>query len=214
MRLTLLISLSCALLATASASLRRSKLSQRDAISNSVQAGLFSLTQPDLSNPKNTLNAVIDQYVGILPPVTLTTVQKGRISDFVLLQCADTLLAVTPLLVLPLKDTLLIQAVNNALLSITAAASGNTVTALARLQECLGKQIKSKTGDVTCYTAVSPFREHLPYLAEPVNTARLSAFYGVYHLLKSHRAICRLSPSQCGQVPLEQRTILHVDVWQ
>lgn len=70
-------------------------------------------------------------------------------------------LAVTPVLVLPLKDDLLIQAVNNALLSITAAASGNTVTAVAQLQQCLNKQIKRKQGDVTCYTAVSPFREQL-----------------------------------------------------
>jgi hypothetical protein len=53
-----------------------------------------------------------------------------------------------------MKDDLLTEAVNNALLSITAAGSGNTVTALAQLQECLNKQLKSKQGDTTCYTAV------------------------------------------------------------
>lgn len=50
---------------------------RRDAVTDSLRAGLSALSRPALSDPRTTVNAVIEQYIGILPPVTLTAVQQG-----------------------------------------------------------------------------------------------------------------------------------------
>ena len=64
--------------------------------------------------------------------------------------------AVTPVLLkLPLRDTLFVDAISNSLLSVTASASGNTVTALEQLQECLLRAASMPAENVLCYTAVS-----------------------------------------------------------
>ena len=57
---------------------RRAKFASRDAVYESVQAGLNSVTHPSIASPQDTLDAVVEQYIGILPPATLDSMQSGQ----------------------------------------------------------------------------------------------------------------------------------------
>lgn len=45
---------------------------------DSVKAGLFTLTHPELCDPRTTVNAILEQYVGILPPVTVDAIRQSK----------------------------------------------------------------------------------------------------------------------------------------
>lgn len=51
----------------------------RGRVENSLVAGLNTLTHPELSDPRTTLNAVLEQYAGILPPVTIATLRSSAL---------------------------------------------------------------------------------------------------------------------------------------
>lgn len=44
---------------------------------DSLVAGLRTLTHPQLADPRATINALLEQYVGILPPVTVEAIRNG-----------------------------------------------------------------------------------------------------------------------------------------
>ena len=51
----------------------------RDQVEDSLAAGLHTLTHPEPSDLRTTLNAVLEQYVGILPPVTIATLRSSAL---------------------------------------------------------------------------------------------------------------------------------------
>ena len=75
------LQLSCLALLTSFAA-AASAHDRRDAVTDSLQAGLSALARPALSDPRSTVNAVIEQYIGILPPVSLIAVQQGGRASF------------------------------------------------------------------------------------------------------------------------------------
>ncbi|GAA5886169.1 hypothetical protein JCM6882_004287 [Rhodosporidiobolus microsporus] len=104
-----------------------------------------------LSRYRTAANTVLEQFVGIVPPSTLTLIQDDFTSYF--------------------SSLGLIPAINdinthlqNVLASVTASISGETVTAVEKLQDCLGGAFAGSEGlqtDFRCFTAVDGPAEHL-----------------------------------------------------
>jgi hypothetical protein len=45
-------------------------------ILDSINAGVHNVLKPELSDPRTTVNAVLEQFVGILPPVTVQALRS------------------------------------------------------------------------------------------------------------------------------------------